>query len=113
MKEGKQRESTVRYHAVNLFRTVEVPERVAIKRVLRLGRWQEVSDSVCRDPRRTLVEFANLRQDRCLASSGRIETITKGVMTVVPNDTAISRTKAKDAKRARQDSIPSGCKSQK
>lgn len=42
MKEGKQREKVARYHVVSLLRTVKVPEQVAIKRVLRLGRWQEV-----------------------------------------------------------------------
>lgn len=45
LKDGQQEERAVRYHVLILLRTVEIREHVAIKRVLRLGRWQGVSDS--------------------------------------------------------------------
>lgn len=109
MKERKQRRMAVMYDVVNLLRTVEIPEHVAIKGALCLGRWQGVSDSGCWDPRPTLMEFANPRhRERFMESSGRMKTITKGVFAIVPDDAAISRIMAEDAKRADQDSIPRG-----
>lgn len=56
------------YRVVNLLRTVETPGHVVIKKALLLGRWQQNSDPGGRDPRRTLVEFANAEQ--ILGSSG-------------------------------------------
>lgn len=44
MTERRQKERMMRNRVANLPRTVEIPEQVAIKRVLRQGRWQEVSD---------------------------------------------------------------------
>lgn len=78
MKGWKQRERSVRYCVVNL-RTAEIFEHVAIKGVFRLGRWQEVGDSGCRDPRQTLQKSANpWHRDRLLASADRILTVTRG-----------------------------------
>lgn len=99
----------ITHHVVNLLRMVEIPEHVAIERVLRLGRWEEGSDSRCRDPRPTLVEFTNRRcRGRFLASSYRVETITGGEITIEPGDTTISKVRARAASRDRQGSIPRG-----
>lgn len=59
IKDGEKRGRDVKYHIGNLLRRVEIPKYVADKRVLRLGRWQAVRDSGCRDPRPTMLEFAN------------------------------------------------------
>lgn len=46
-----------------------------------------------------MVKFANPRhRDRFFASADRIKTITRGLIIIVPDDTAISRLKTKDAK---------------
>lgn len=77
---------------------MEIPENVAIIRVLRLGRWQEVSDVKCQGSRPTLLEVANLRhKDRFWASADRIKTTTRSEITIELDDPAISNIKAKDA----------------
>lgn len=100
MKEGKQREMAVSCHVLDVLRTVEVLKHVAMKRVLRFGRWQEVSGSECGDPRPTPVEFVDPRHaDNFFASSDEIKAITRELITIVWDDTATSNTKAEDAKR--------------
>lgn len=70
MKEGKQGERAVKYNVVNLLRTEEAPDNVAIKWVLRLSEWQGVGVSGCQDPPPTLLEFASPRhRERFLASA--------------------------------------------
>lgn len=97
MNANKQMEKAVRYHVVTVLRMVEIPGFVAIERILRLGKWQEVSDSGSRDPRPTL-EFANQRQrGRFLASSDRTKTTTRGVFKAEPDDSAIGKIKFEDA----------------
>lgn len=59
MKRGKQGKRAIKYHVVNLFRTVRIPGSVDNKMVLRLVVLQVVPDSGCLDPRLTLREFAN------------------------------------------------------
>lgn len=89
----------VRYHVVNLLRTMKIPRHVAIKRVPRPGRWKEVGNSGGRDPWPTLVEFANPRHtDGFLAAEDRIKTITMGEITMQPDDSAISTIRSKDTK---------------
>lgn len=79
MKGGEQRERAVWYQVVNLLRTMETQDHVAIKRVFRLKRWQGVSDSEFRDPQPTLVGFAGPRYTaRLLAAADRIKTTTRG-----------------------------------
>lgn len=69
-KEEKQREGTVRYHVVNLIRTVKVPELVVIKMVFLRGRLRSISGSRCRDPQPTPVDFSNPRhRNRFLVSA--------------------------------------------
>lgn len=85
MKDGKRRKRAIRYHAVNLLQTVEIPEHAAIKRILRLGEIQEKLDYRCRDPRPTLMMLANPRnRHRVLASSNRIKMITSCETTIEP-----------------------------
>lgn len=48
--------------------------------------------------------------DRFLASANRIKTITRAVINIEADDAVISKVKAKDAKGARWDSTPRGCK---
>lgn len=88
MREGKQRERAMRYHIVNLLRMVNIPGHVAIKRVLRLGKWAG-AQSTTRDPRPVLVEFANPRhRDSFLAQAERVRVITQGQVVIRPDDTA-------------------------
>lgn len=44
MNEGQQRKRAVEYHVINLLRSLETSDHVAIEMVLRLGRWQEDSE---------------------------------------------------------------------
>lgn len=99
LEQGKRRERAVRYHIANLLRTVDTPEEAAIKRPLRPERWRGVSDSGCQNPRPTLVENGTPRHtDWFSASANRIKMVTKFVITVEPDDTAISRIRAVDAR---------------
>ncbi|KAF4531147.1 hypothetical protein B566_EDAN019182, partial [Ephemera danica] len=90
MREGKQRDRTVRFHLINLLRIAELPGHVAIKRVLRLGRWQNAQEKP--KPRPVLVEFANPRhRDHFLAATGTIQSSTKGGINIVPDDQNLAR----------------------
>lgn len=108
MKEGKHRKRAARYHVLNLLGTAETPENVAIKRLLCLGRWQGVSDSGCRDPLPALVEFDNpWHRDWVSASTGRIKPITRVVVTMKLDDTAVNRIRSEEDKWGRRDSSKS------
>lgn len=108
MIEGKRRETEVRYHVLNLPRSVKVPKSIAIKRVLRLGKCH----SRRRASRPTLVEFGNPRhRNGLLAPADRIKAKTRGLNNIEPNDTAISKTNSKAAKWNNQDSLPQSYKS--
>lgn len=99
MKDGKQKEGTVSHHVINVLRKVEIPERVAVKRVLRLRRWHTVREYGCRDPRPTLADIINPRHgDRFLALADRNKRIASGVITIKSDENAIRKIKAKDAR---------------
>lgn len=99
MENWKRRDRVVRYHMISLLRTAEIPECVVIKRVLRLGRWQEASYSRCRDPRPKLAEFANSRHiGRFMTSADGISTITREVNVRQLDGTTVSKIKLMDCK---------------
>lgn len=61
--------------------------------------WQNVSDSRCRDAGATLTEFVSQRhRERFLASADKMKAVTTGVINMEPDDNAISKIKADDAK---------------
>ena len=92
---GVQRERGVRYHVTNLLRMVQIPEHVAVKRVLRLGKWDR--EASC--PRSVVVEFANPRhRDTFLAESRSISTKTGGRIIVRPDASKTQVTKSHGAK---------------
>lgn len=63
-----------------------------------MQRWQEVSDSECRNSRPPPVEFASPRhRARFLASVDRTKTIIRGEITIEPDDTVISMIMVKEA----------------
>lgn len=93
---GKQSQSAIKYHIVNLLQKAEIPQKVSFQRVLR-PRSQGVDDPGCWDSR--LVEFTNQRHKaRFSASAGRIKTNTRDFITIEPEDTATSKIKAEYAK---------------
>lgn len=90
--EGRQRARGMQYHLVNLLRSVNIPGHVAIKRIMRIGRWRGSRLSEGLQPRPMLVEFANPRhRDSLLAAAGTIKVNSRGAITVMP-DISVSGT---------------------
>lgn len=89
MKESKARDRAMRYHIVNLLRQANIPEHVAIKRVLRLGKFRGIENNDPQVQRPVLVEFANPRhRDHFLATAERISALSQGRVSVSPDDSA-------------------------
>lgn len=91
IKEGKRRAREVRHHVTHLLSLATMPPHVALKRVLRLGKYNgNLGQS--RPARPVLVEFANPRhRDKFLAAAGTINSLTKGGIVVQPDDSAAWR----------------------
>jgi hypothetical protein len=79
----------MRYHLVNLLRQVRMPEHVAIKRILRLGKWRGNENLNMRRPRPVLVEFANPRhRDTFLSAADFLRRESHGAISVAPDHSA-------------------------
>ncbi|KAF4531146.1 hypothetical protein B566_EDAN019181 [Ephemera danica] len=99
MREGRQRDRAVRYHLINLLRVAELPGDLGLKRVLRLGRWDQSYES--RQPRPVLVEFANPRhRDHFLAAAEKIQRTTNGGIEVAPDDPGRLRSRSDTGQRS-------------
>lgn len=89
-----------------------VPEHVTVRRVICSGSWQGISNPRCRDPRPTLVEFANPRhKDMFFASANRIQKITRGEINIERMVLLLARFRLSMPREDNQKSIPYGCKS--
>jgi hypothetical protein len=79
----------VRFHIVNLLRLANIRGHAAIKRVLRLCKWNNNFINNGQVPRPVLVEFANPRhRDHFLTAAETIRAHTKGGIAVVPDDSS-------------------------